>query len=175
MIIKQATQVGNPVIRTKSRKVAKIDSGVKRLIANLVDSMRYQGLVGMAAPQVGTNLRVFVTEIRRTNVRKSISQIDELKVFINPEIVSLSKTKVSGYEGCGSVAYAQLFGKVRRAKKVVVRALDEKGELFEIEASGLLARIIQHEYDHIEGKVFLDRLEDTKSLMSINEYIKKAK
>jgi peptide deformylase len=169
MIIKNATQVGSPIIRTKSKAVMKVDAKVKKLIKDLTDSMRYHGLVGMAAPQIGINLRVFVTEVRKTKYRAALEQ-DGLKVFINPKITSYSKTQAYDYEGCGSVAYAQLFGKVRRAKNVKVSALDEYGQPFELEATGLLARIIQHENDHIDGKIFLDRLEDTKTLMSLNEY-----
>jgi peptide deformylase len=178
MIVKQVTQVGNSVIRRASIPVPQKEIGSKKInaiIKNLIDSMRYHGLVGMAAPQIGVNLRIFVTEIRKTKLRKnqSLKEIDPLRVFINPKIVSFSKQKVSGYEGCGSVAGAQLFGKVSRPKAVTVRAQNAKGEHFELRATGLLARVIQHEYDHINGVVFVDRVTDTKSLMSRNEYLKK--
>jgi peptide deformylase len=178
MIIKEVTQIGNPVIRRISRPVAQKDIGSNKIniiIKNLIDSMRYHGLVGMAAPQIGVNLRIFVTEIRKTKLRKNQSrkEIDPLRIFINPKIVSFSKQKVSGYEGCGSVACAQLFGKVRRPKSITAQGQNAKGEYFELRATGLLARVIQHEYDHIEGTVFVDRVTDTKSLMSRNEYLKK--
>lgn len=178
MIIKQVTQVGHPVIRKISGPVPQKDIGSKKInaiIKNLTDSMRYHGLVGMAAPQIDINLRTFVTEIRKTKLRKnqSLKEIDPLRIFINPKIVSFSKQKISGYEGCGSVAGAQLFGKVSRPKSVTVRAQDARGERFELRATGLLARVIQHEYDHIDGTVFIDRVTDTKSLMSRNEYLKK--
>lgn len=136
--------------------------------------MRHHGLVGMAAPQIGVSKKIFVTEVRKTKHR-SPNILDGLRVFINPKIVSSSKRNKAGYEGCGSVAFAKLFGKVMRPEAVTVQAYNEKGEKFEIKATGLLARIIQHEIDHLNGVVFLDRLTDKKSLMSENEYRKKFK
>lgn len=176
MIIKKLTQVGNPIIRKKSLVVKDIKSKkTQKTIRNLVDSMRHGNLVGLAAPQIGINQRIFVSEVRSTNLRKidENMEADPLKVFINPKILSVSKKVFSGYEGCGSVALASLFGKVSRPTSLVVKAYDKNGEPFELKAKGLLARIILHELDHIDGKVFLDRLTDHKSLMSVNEYRKK--
>lgn len=173
MIKREVTQVGNPVIRRKSGKVADVSSGkIKRIIRDLVDSMRFHGLVGMAAPQIGLNLRIFVTEIRKTKTRRKQKKADPLKVYINPSIVFSSKKHVLGYEGCGSVASSQLFGSVRRPEKVTVKAQDEQGKVFTLEAKGLLARVIQHELDHLDGLVFMDRVTDMKKLLSKNEYIK---
>ncbi|HEY5221352.1 MAG TPA: peptide deformylase [Candidatus Paceibacterota bacterium] len=171
MIVKHVTQVGNRIIRTKSKEVVVSSKQNKTIVRNLVDSMRYHGLVGMAAPQIGINKRIFVTEIRKTKTRKS-SILDPVRVFINPKILSLSYKKESDYEGCGSVATGGLFGSVRRSRSVVVEAFDEKGKKFKLRASGLLARIIQHELDHIEGRVFLDRLPNMKSIMSREEYLR---
>jgi peptide deformylase len=174
MIIRKTTQVGNPIIRKKSLPVKGIlnSKRIRKITKDLIDSMRYHGLVGMAAPQIGINQRIFVSEIRKTKVRKP-NEIDPVRVFINPKIISLSRENVSGYEGCGSVANAGLFASVKRAKSVVVIATDEKGKKFKLRAGGLLARIIQHETDHLDGKVFLDRLTDTKSIMSREEYLKR--
>jgi len=128
----------------------------------------------MAAPQIGQNVRMFVSEVRKTKLRKkqSVKNIDELRVYINPEVVWSSKDKVSGWEGCGSVAFANLFGKVKRSKKVVVRALDGDGNEFTIKADNLLARVIQHEVDHLNGVIFTDTA-DLKTFMSQDEYLKK--
>jgi peptide deformylase len=178
MIIKNATQVGNPIIRQKSKPVQKITSvQTKRIVRDLIDSMRHHQLVGMAAPQIGLNQRIFVTEIRKTKLRKkqSLKEADVLRVFINPVIVSSSQGKVFGYEGCGSVAYAQIFGKVLRHEKLTIKAKNDLGKEFILEASGLLARVIQHEMDHLNGIVFLDRMTDTKTLMSRHEYLNKFK
>ena|SRR3989338_1515165 len=173
MIKREVTQAGNPVIRKKSTKVKNVPSrNTKRVVQDLVDSMRHHELVGMAAPQIGINLRIFVTEIRKTKFRKQPNMLDPLRVYINPRIVRRSKKEVFGYEGCGSVAFSQLFVSVKRFESVVVKALDKKGEEFELKAAGLLARIIQHEFDHIEGKIFLDRGFNRRSVMSKNEYLK---
>lgn len=166
-----ATQVGNPLIRSSSKDVINSKNKiVQKLVHDLTDSMRHHELVGMAAPQIGKSIRVFVTEIRKTKLRKS-QDVDKLRVFINPKIIRRSKEKVKGWEGCGSVASAQLFGMVSRPKSITVRALDENGNSFTLEATGLLARVIQHEFDHIDGVVFTDKA-DVSTFMSRNEYLK---
>lgn len=174
MIIKKATQVGNPIIRKKSNKVTDISSKeTKKIVRDLIDSMRHHGLVGMAAPQIGVASRLFVTEIReQTSYRGKIkeSDVDSLKIYINPKIVSASLKEVSDWEGCGSVACSGLFAKVQRPKEVTVEAFNEKGERFSLEAKGLLARVIQHEMDHINGVVFTDKA-DRNTYMSREEYI----
>ena len=174
MIVKNTTQVGNPLIRKKAKRVA--DPRAKttqRIIKNLIDSMQHHELLGMAAPQIGENSRIFVTEIRETKLRKGDSKknIDELRVFINPRILSFSKKEMVGWEGCGSVAFANLFGTVKRSASLVVEAMNENGEKFQIKAKDLLARVIQHEVDHLNGIVFTDRAH-TKTYMSKNEYLK---
>lgn len=176
MIIKELTQIGNPVIRAQSKSVRNPKSPeIKSLIRNLVDSMHKHNLVGIAAPQIGKGLRVFVTEIKKTKLRKNQDKrdIDKLRVYINPKIIKCFSKQIPGYEGCGSVAYAQIFGIVKRPAIVTVRALDMNGRTFELRARRLLARVIQHEFDHIEGKVFLDR--NPQNLMSRNEYLKRAR
>ena len=176
MIVKELTQIGHPIIRAKSRSVKNSKSPeIQSLIRDLADSMHRHGLVGIAAPQIGKGLRVFVTEITRTKLRKNQDKkdIDKLRVYINPEIIKRSRKQIFGYEGCGSVASAQIFGKVKRPAVVMVKALDGKGQPFELQAERLLARVIQHEFDHIEGKIFLDR--NPQNLMSRNEYLKKVR
>ncbi len=174
MIIKKTTQVGNKVIRAKAKAVAvnQIASPeIKSIIRNLIDSMRHHNLVGMAAPQIGQGVRIFVTEIRKTKLRKvSPGGFDPLRVFVNPRIVSVSKAQNKGWEGCGSVACAGLFGQVRRPNSIVVQALDENGKPFVLKAKDLLARVIQHELDHLNGILFVDKA-DTKSYMSRDEYL----
>jgi peptide deformylase len=173
MIKREVTQTGNPVIRKKSAKIKNVYSrNIKKVVQNLIDSMRHHELVGMAAPQIGVNLRIFVTEIRKTKFRKQPNTPDLLRVYINPRIVRRSKKEVFEYEGCGSVAFSQLFALVKRPESIVIRALNKKGEEFELKTTGLLSRVIQHEFDHIEGKIFLDREFDRKSIMSKNEYLK---
>jgi len=175
MIIKSIIQVGNPIIRKKSTKIKYVNSPkIKNIIQDLVDSMRHNNLVGIAAPQIGHNLRIFVTEIRTTKTRK-IKDSSNLKIFINPVIYYYSKNKSSGYEGCGSVAYSSIFGKVPRSTQIKIKAIDENGKEIKCTAKGLLARVIQHEFDHLNGIIFLDKIVDKKSIMSEEEYIKMIK
>ncbi len=172
MIIKKVTQVGNPIIRIKSKKVIPVTSPeVKKIIKDLTETMRRANLVGMAAPQIGHNFRIFVTEIRTTTLRKT-NEFDELRVFINPKIILVSEKTIIGYEGCGSVAHSGIFGKVSRSAEVTVEASDQNNKKFVFAAKGLLARVIQHEMDHLDGIIFLDRVSDKKSFMSKDEYIK---
>ncbi|MFT5832125.1 MAG: peptide deformylase [Candidatus Paceibacteria bacterium] len=177
MIIKNATQVGNPVIRKKAPRVTDFKSKeTKKTVRDLIDSMREHTLVGMAAPQIGVSSRIFVTEIRETKLRKQHSKndVDDLRVFINPKVISVSEKTVKDWEGCGSVARASLFGKVERPKEITVEAFNAKGEKFTLAAKGLLARVIQHEIDHINGIVFTDTA-DRKTFMSRDEYLAKTK
>jgi peptide deformylase len=173
MIVKDIVQIGNPIISRKSAPVVDVRSrDTKKIIKDLVDSMRHYNLVGMAAPQIGKNLNIFVTEIRKTKNRKNL-QNDKLRIFINPKITWSSKKEVIIYEGCGSVAYSKLFAPVRRPEKIVVKAFDENGDRFELEASGLLARVIQHEYDHLRGITFIEKVTDMRQAMSAEEYRKR--
>jgi peptide deformylase len=173
MIIKNVTQLGAPVIRAKAKPVKSVTSQrTKKIVRDLIDSMRYHNLVGIAAPQIGIGLRLFVSEARETDVRRG-QGVDVARVFINPRIIRYSKKKRLGGEGCGSVARSELFGIVSRSSSVTVTALNEKGKRFTLIAKGLLAVVIQHETDHLNGIVFLDRLPNMKSLMSREEYIKK--
>lgn len=176
MAIKKTSEIGSKVIRSRAKQVGKIISPrVRKIIADLTDTMRYENLVGIAAPQIGSGSRIFVTEIRKTTFRKNISNPDPLRVFINPTLTRTSKKLVGGYEGCGSVASAGLFGLVKRPETISVRALNEKGESFELESSGFLARVIQHEIDHLNGICFIDKITDTKKLLGRQEYIKMGK
>ena len=169
MIIKEIIQIGNPLLSKKSKFVVKIDAKeTRRVIKNLVDSMRYHDLVGMAASQIGEKLRIFVTEVRKTSYRNFSKDI--LRVYINPKIVWFSKKQVIIYEGCGSVAYAKLFAPVKRPEKIMVEAFDEKGNKFRLKAEGFLSRVIQHEYDHLDGIEFTEKITDMRKIMSSGEY-----
>lgn len=175
MTVKKASEIGSSVIRSKAKAVKGIRSlKVKRAIKDLKDSMRKYGLVGMAAPQIGVSLRIFVTEIRKTQYRKT-AELDSFRMFINPRIVSQSRKMADGYEGCGSVAIGGLFGPVKRPAGVTVEAFDGHGDKFRLKASKLLARVIQHEMDHLDGIVFIDRITDTKRLLGKGEYLNMVK
>lgn len=126
----------------------------------------YHG-VGLAAPQVHAPLRVAVIEIA-SNPRYPEAPSHPLTVLINPKILSLSTEMEEEFEGCLSLP--DLRGRLPRAVKIVIEAADEKGETRKITAAGFLARAIQHEIDHLDGKVFLDRMTDFSSLAYLQEY-----
>lgn len=169
MIIKDIIQIGNPILSQKSKIVSDINSvQVQQVIENLVDSMHYHNLIGMAASQIGAKLKIFVTQVRTTNYRNL--QNDELRVYINPKITWSSKKEVVIYEGCGSVAYSKLFAPVRRPEKIIIKAKDKNGNQFQLKADGMLARVIQHEYDHLLGIEFTEKITDIKMIMSSGEY-----
>lgn len=169
MIIKEIIQIGNPLLSKKSKPIVKISSTeTQQVIKNLVDSMRYHDLVGMAASQIGEKMRIFVTEVRKTSYRNFNKDI--LRVYINPKIVWFSKKQVIIYEGCGSVAYAKLFAPVKRPEKIIIEAFDEKGNKFRLKAEGFLNRVIQHEYDHLDGIEFTEKITDIRKIMSSGEY-----
>jgi len=149
-------------LRKKSVKVARVDAAIKKLSHDMIDTMRADFGVGFSAPQVGVFKRVIVYEyIKPTGSAEGCPTIP-LRVLINPEITYFSKTTEIGEEGC--LSFPDLYGDVRRSKKITVRALDEDGKHIEFEAKGLEARVIQHEVDHLDGILFVDRLGKEKRL-----------
>lgn len=161
MVFKSIIQIGNPILRQKTKFVENIKSKkTKQIMNDSADSMRRHDLVGIAASQLGQKLRIFVTEVRKTPTRNP-KYIDKVRVYINHEIIWISKKEVVIYEGCGSVADGQLFGPVRRPEKIILTAQDERGKKFRLKANGLLSRVIQHEDDHLEGIEFTEKITDT--------------
>lgn len=165
MIIKNLPQIGNPKLREKSRllKKAEISSPyVRKTIKDLKDSLEYYKLYGMAAPQISKNIRLFVVG----------SKEEGYFIYINPRITWTSKKEIEFFEGCGSVLIGDLRAPVLRPESVVIEATDEKGKKFKEKASGILARVIQHEYDHLDGVLFTDKISDFKRMMTAKEFNK---
>ena len=138
-------------LHTVARPVAAVDARIRQLIDDMAETMYAAPGIGLAATQVDVHERVIVIDLSETR--------DELRVFINPEIVAQSGREESE-EGCLSVP--GVFDKVTRAERVTVRALDRDGKPFELDADGMLAVCIQHEIDHLKGKVFVDYLSNLK-------------
>lgn len=173
MIIKNLSQIGNENLRKKSVAVLDVNSKkIKATIKDLIDSLKYHNIIGIAAPQIDKNIRIFISEIRKTPSRNP-KNTDKLRIYINPKIIWKSKKEVTDYEGCGSVVYGKLFGPVKRPAEVIIEAIDQNGEKFELRAGGLLSRVIQHEYDHLDGILFTDKLTDVKKILSREEYLNK--
>jgi peptide deformylase len=144
----------DPRLRTKARPVVQVDEALRTLIDDMFQTMYAAPGIGLAATQVDVHQRVVVIDVSEGK--------DQPLVFINPEI--LEKTGSQVYqEGCLSVP--GVYADVERADEVTVRALDRNGEIFELHADGLLAVCIQHELDHLEGKVFVDYLSPLKREM----------
>lgn len=170
MAIKKMIQIGNPILAKKAKTVQVIHSpDTKKAIKDLIDSMRINNLIGIAAPQIWISQRIFVTELRETKFRKT-KDADALRIFINPKITRTSKATGVMYEWCGSVAHSQLFGPVRRPSNIIIEAYNEQGEKIVLKAQWLLARVIQHEYDHLDGICFTEKITDIKKIMSDEEY-----
>lgn len=148
------------------------DPRLNKIITDLIDSMRANDLVGIAAPQIGENWRIFVTEPRETKTRTG-NQIDELRIYINPTITNFSKEKVLIWEGCGSYKRATFFGPVIRPKEITVEASDLNGKRFSLTCDGILARVIQHEYDHLNGIEFVQRMDNIEDLKDRTYYFNK--
>lgn len=175
MVITELPQIGNPSLRKVAKRVVGIRSEkTQAIIADLIDTFKASSLVGMAAPQIGHSVRIFISEVRATKNRTP-DMLSQLTIYINPVIIKSSRKKVTGYEGCGSVLHGDLFGPVRRPEQVTVEAYNEQGKKFSITASGLLARIIQHEYDHLDGILFTDKVTDNTEFMIGEEFRKSSK
>jgi len=172
MAYRETIQIGNPLLKAQNKKIENIQSEeIQTLIDDMVHTMRENGLIGLAAPQIGENFKLFVTEPRETEYRSS-DQADELRVYINPQILESSEEETVIYEGCGSVLNAGLFGPVKRSKTVLIEALDREGNKFQLKCDGALARVIQHEYDHLSGIEFTEKIDDYKKLYSKENYVK---
>ncbi len=135
-----------------AKPVAAVDDRIRKLVADMAETMYAAPGIGLAATQVDVHERVIVIDVSDAR--------DELRAFINPEIVWASDERKMAEEGCLSVP--GIYDGVERAERVRVRALNEKGEPFELEADGLLAVCIQHEMDHLMGKVFVEYLSPLK-------------
>jgi peptide deformylase len=144
-------QYPDPRLYTTAAPITHVNDEIRRLIKNMAETMYAAPGVGLAATQVDDHRRLIVIDISESH--------DQLQVFINPEILKRSGTATCD-EGCLSVP--GIFEKVERAERVTVRALDGRGQSFTLDAEGLLGVCIQHEMDHLEGKVFVDYLSRLK-------------
>jgi peptide deformylase len=157
MTIRKIVTLPDPVLRRKTRVVTKFDKSLQTLIEDMIETMRDAPGVGLAAPQVGVAERVIVVEYFENEEAEEAEDEAKKKVWamVNPEIVKASEEKVMGVEGCLSIP--ALVGEVERYEALHVRGLNRYGRPMRVKAHGWLARIFQHEIDHINGVVFTDR------------------
>ncbi len=167
-ILRQIAQLGQPVLREVAGQIADPENpAVQRLIADMLVTVADANGVGIAAPQVYEPLSLFIVASRPNPRYPHAPQMDPV-AMINPEILWVSDEKEKGWEGCLSIP--GLRGLVPRHKRIAVRYLNSAGELREEEYSDFLARVFQHEFDHVQGMVFIDRVESTLELMTEKEY-----
>ena len=158
--------MGHPVLRQRGRPVEKADLKdrlLQKLIDDMIDTMHEYSGVGLAAPQVHEDLRLFVALLDEDPDEKSTAT-----VVINPEIVPNTNARAEGWEGCLSIP--DIRGLVPRFGDITVRALDRDGRPIELRLKGFPARVAQHETDHLDGVLFLDRMTSMQSLTYLDEY-----
>ena len=168
MILKVA-RIGHPVIRRPARDLTRDElrsPDLQRLVDDMEETMHeYEG-VGLAGPQVHLGLRIAVIEVPGSDAR-SIEAVP-FTVLINPRVTLLGDEKVDAWEGCLSVP--DLRGHVPRWRRLRLEALDRRGKPYSLEAADFFARVIQHECDHLDGSVYLDRMRDMRTLCFLPEF-----
>lgn len=163
-------QIGDPILRTKAKRVhLPLKLKDKSLIRKLVAQMRAHDLVGISAPQLGVSVRMYVSEVRPTKTRQG-SKKAPLQICINPTITERSSRVVGMYEGCGSILHGELFAQVPRHTWVRVEYTDERGARHSERMSGLLGQIAQHEIDHLDGILFVDRVVKSETYIARELY-----
>lgn len=150
---------GDPVLRENSQPVQEVDKRIRTFSADMAETMYKCAGVGLAAVQVGVLKQIITIDM----------DADNYVVYINPEIQERSRAAETDEEGCLCVPHVQV--PVTRAKKIVVKALDLQGRPLIIEADDLLARILQHEIDHLHGKTILDRTDDKSRRRAVREFL----
>ena len=157
-------QYGDPILRAKGKRIDEIDDRIRELAANMIETMHAAHGVGLAAQQIGEALQLTVLDVSPVEDRPSTLKLDGKDadpksamplVLINPEIELRGETEV-GLEGC--LSFPEITGDIERAQSVIVRAQNLEGDTIEFEAGRFLARAIQHEHDHLDGILFIDRM-----------------
>ena len=172
MAILKVARLGHPVIRTPAEAVPKesiTTPQMQRFIDDMIETMHEYDGVGLAAPQVYVSKQIAVIEVQDNRRYPGEGPIP-LTVLINPKIQNPSKKPLVDWEGCLSVN--ELRGQVPRAESLDVEAYNRKGEKVQLHATGFFARIIQHECDHLAGRVFLDRMPNLLTLTHLNEFMR---
>ncbi|MBP9674041.1 MAG: peptide deformylase [Bacteriovoracaceae bacterium] len=173
MAIRKVARMGNPVLRKKNRELteAEIKSpAIQELIKDMVETMHEYAGVGLAAPQIHESLKLAVIQVKSDNKRYAGEEGSDLLVIINPKIKILDQKKLGFWEGCLSVP--GLRGFVERPRKIKVSYLNEKAEAKDIIVDDFLAIVFQHELDHLEGILYIDKLTDSKKLVFNDEFDK---
>ncbi|MBO0780563.1 MAG: peptide deformylase [Ktedonobacteraceae bacterium] len=156
MALRKIITTENPILRQKAKKVHRFDPSLQKLVNDMFETMYASNGVGLAAPQIAQSIRVFVADFE-----------DQKVAMFNPEIIKAEGEEL-GTEGCLSIpGYAG--DNIRRAARVVVKGQDARGKPIRVTAEGWFARVLQHEIDHLDGILFLDRLDRPEDLREVRE------
>ena len=156
MAIHKVITAENPILRRKAKKIHRFDPSIQKLAEDMFETMHAARGVGLAAPQIAQSIRIFVAEFE-----------DRKVALVNPEIVK-AEGEVLGIEGCLSIP-GYIGENIRRAEKIVVKGQDVRGKSIKVNAEGWFARVLQHEIDHLDGILFLDRLDRPEDLHEVRE------
>ena len=154
MAVLQIHTLPDPVLRQKAKRVTKIDGSIRKLIDNMIDTMRAASGAGLAAPQIGVSLRIAVIELPE----------EEVITLINPQVIKRTGERILE-EGCLSVPGYR--GEIKRSVTVKVKAQDRQGKEFRLKGEELLAQALEHEIDHLNGVLYIDHLESPEKLFKI--------
>ncbi len=171
MAVRRVLNMGHPLLRQVARPLTATEIGspeITRLIDDMVDTLHDYGGIGLAAPQVGAGVRLAIIEIGGGPTRYGDLEPMPLTVFVNPQITVLNAQTAGYWEGCLSVP--GLRGFVERPQHVRVEYLDLQDEVHVMELQGFTATVFQHEFDHLDGKLFVDRMSDMSLLSFEREY-----
>jgi peptide deformylase len=158
--------MGHPTLREVARplNIQELSTpAIQELVTDMIDTLHHAGGVGLAAPQVNESVRLAVIEIPGGASRYGEIPPMPLAVFVNPEIEVLGESSAAYWEGCLSIP--GLRGYVERPQHVMVRAMDLEGVSFELELKGFLATVFQHEFDHLDGRLYIDHIKDSRNLV----------
>jgi len=149
---------GDPILKTRAREVTTITDEIKQLVRDMFETMQAESGVGLAANQVGALWRIFVAEVQNANGGPA-----QRHALLNPKLITVSRETETAEEGC--LSFPGIFGPVERAREVEIQGLDLSGQPVTLKASGLLARAFQHELDHLDGVVFIERMNLVQRLL----------
>ncbi|MDO9268111.1 MAG: peptide deformylase [Methylobacter sp.] len=169
-MMREIAQLGAKVLRQKAEAVADVhDVETRQIIEAMQSTLAMTSGVGIAAPQISESKRIIIIASRPTP-RYPSAPLMEPTVMINPCFQALSETQEKGWEGCLSILGIRAL--VPRYQEIMIRYTDQQGGLVESKLSGFVARIFQHEIDHLEGKTYLDRVENNADIFAESEYVK---
>jgi len=168
---REVATIGNPVLRQVAREIPADLIGseeLETLIADMIATMRKEGGIGIAAPQISVSVRAAVIEVERDSTRYPDSPVFDLEVLLNPRVTITDESEQSYWEGCLSIP--DLRGLVTRPRAVRIDYTNCEGRAKSIEVEDFLATVFQHELDHLDGVLFIDRVRDTTKLATIEDY-----